>query len=61
MSGELCDEAVYYLSPARFHFIALGHDFGIFLSGILIKGFMLIVSQNDTLKKRSNFVSRKII
>jgi hypothetical protein len=44
VSGELGDETVDYLSPARFHFITFGYHFRILLGGILIKCFMLVLS-----------------
>jgi hypothetical protein len=44
VGGELVDEAVDNVSPVGLHLVSLGHDFAVFLGGVLVEGLVLVLA-----------------
>jgi hypothetical protein len=61
MRGQLANETVDDVPPARLHLVTLGDDLRVFLGGVLVESLVLTLVEDDTLEEGTHLVTREIV
>lgn len=59
--GQSNNEGMNDIPTATLHLVPLGHNLTVFLSSVLVEGFVLTIAQDDAFKEGTDLVFRKVV